>query len=111
MKNAPVGKHGDGDGLWFHKRPDDGAQWFLSVTVHGRRREMGLGACPDVTLAASRDEAVKWRRLSKSGVAPIKERERLAREAAKEHPNLQQVFDECFEARKAQLKDDGHVGR
>lgn len=111
VKNAPVGKHGDGGGLWFQKRPDGGAQWFLRVTVHGRRREMGLGAYPDVTLAAARDEAVKWRRLVKSGVDPIKERERLAREAAKEHPTLQQVFEECFEARKAQLKNDGRAGR
>ena len=72
---------------------------------------MGLGAYPDVTLADAREEAVKWRRIAKSGADPIKEREKLAREAAKEHPTLQQVFEECFEARKAQLKDEGRAGR
>ncbi|MEL7444705.1 MAG: integrase arm-type DNA-binding domain-containing protein [Pseudomonadota bacterium] len=111
IKNASVGKHGDGGGLWFHKRPDGGAQWFLRVTVHGRRREMGLGAYPDITLAMAREAATKWRRLAKQGVDPIKERERLAKEAAKEHPTVQQVFEECFEARKAQLKDEGKAGR
>ncbi len=43
VKSAPVGKHCDGAGLWFIKREDGGAQWMLRATVHGRRREMGLG--------------------------------------------------------------------
>ncbi|MEM9059012.1 MAG: integrase arm-type DNA-binding domain-containing protein [Pseudomonadota bacterium] len=111
VDNAAIGKHGDGGGLWFHKRPDGGGQWFLRVTVHGRRREMGLGAYPDITLAMAREAATKWRRIAKQGVDPIKERERLAREAAREHPTLQQVFEECFEVRKAQLKHDGKPGR
>ncbi|MEM9971432.1 MAG: Arm DNA-binding domain-containing protein, partial [Pseudomonadota bacterium] len=51
VRHAPVGKHGDGGGLWFHKRPDGGGQWVLRVTVHRRRREMGLGAYPAVSLA------------------------------------------------------------
>lgn len=111
VKNAPVGKHGDGGGLWFHKRPDGGAQWFLRVSVHGRRREMGLGAFPDISLADAREAATRWRKVAKQGTDPIKERERLAREAVREHPTLQQVFEECFEARKAQLKDEGKAGR
>ena len=111
VKNSPVGKHGDGGGLWFHKRPDGGAQWFLRASVHGRRREMGLGAFPDVSLADARETATRWRKVAKQGIDPIKERARLAREAAKEHPTLQQVFEECFEARKAQLKNEGKAGR
>ncbi len=55
VKAAPPGKHSDGDGLWLFKRPDGGAQWILRVHVHGRRREMGLGPFPEVSLK----EAVK----------------------------------------------------
>ena len=43
VKTAAVGKHCDGAGLWLVKRDDGGAQWVQRVTVHGRRREMGLG--------------------------------------------------------------------
>ena len=43
VKNAEPGKYSDGGGLWLHKRPDGGAQWFLRVPVYGTRREMGLG--------------------------------------------------------------------
>jgi len=36
VKNAPIGKHCDGGGLWFFKRPDGGSQWNLRITVHGK---------------------------------------------------------------------------
>ena len=49
IKTAPVGKHCDGGGLWLIKRGDGGAQWMQRVTVHGRRREMGLGGFPSQT--------------------------------------------------------------
>jgi len=42
---------------------------------------------------------------------PIKERERLRRESARERPTLEAVFESAFEARKAQLKNDGKAGR
>jgi hypothetical protein len=63
VKSAPVGKHADGGGLWLVKRPDGGAQWVQRVTPHGRRREMGLGAYPDVSLKEARDAATHNRAL------------------------------------------------
>ncbi|MGV8988483.1 MAG: Arm DNA-binding domain-containing protein [Cypionkella sp.] len=44
IRNAKCGKYLDGGGLWLVKREDGGGQWVLRVTVHGRRREMGLGS-------------------------------------------------------------------
>lgn len=111
VKNAPIGKHCDGSGLWLHKRSDGGAQWVLRVTVHGRRREMGLGALDDVSLGEARRLAEKWRAIVREGKDPIKERERLSREAAKSDSRLQNVADAAFEARKAELKGDGKAGR
>ena len=54
VKSGPPGKFNDGGGLWLHRRADGGAQWFLRVTIHGRRREMGLGAVADVSLKEAR---------------------------------------------------------
>ena len=48
LKSSPTGKHVDGAGLWFIKRPDGGAQWMLRVSLGGKRREMGLGGFSDV---------------------------------------------------------------
>ena len=58
-------KHSDGGGLWLHQRDGGKGQWVLRVTVHGRRREMGLGSAQDVTLKNARELAAKWRRASR----------------------------------------------
>ncbi|MDU8928212.1 Arm DNA-binding domain-containing protein [Alisedimentitalea sp. MJ-SS2] len=111
VKNAPPGKHSDGGGLWLHKRPDGGAQWFLRVTVHGRRREMGLGGLLFVSLKEAREEAEKWRAVARKGKDPIKELERQRRLAARDDHTLEVVAHEAFEARKAELNGDGKAGR
>ncbi len=111
LKTAPPGKHGDGAGLWFVKREDGGAQWFLRVTVHGRRREMGLGGYPDIGLAQARESADRWRTIAKSGHDPIKERERERRAQRREDISLTVLTEDAFEARKAELKGDGQAGR
>ena len=111
LKTAPVGKHCDGAGLWLVKRDDGGAQWVLRVTVHGRRREMGLGGYPSLGLAEARKLAERWRNVAAMGRDPIKEREAEARAARREDISLTILTTDAFEARKAELKDDGAAGR
>jgi integrase len=111
LKAAPVGKHADGGGLWLVKRPDGGAQWVQRVTPHGRRREMGLGAYPDVSLREAREAATHNRALVRQGLDPIKERERQRREAARNIHMLTDIALDAFESRKAELKGDGIAGR
>lgn len=111
IRNSKPGKYNDGAGLWFHKRQDGGGQWFLRVTIHGRRREMGLGSETFVSLKEARELAHKWRTVAREGKDPIKERDRLARAAARDDNTLRRVAEEAFEARKAELKGDGKAGR
>lgn len=111
VKALPPGKFNDGGGLWLHKRTDGGGQWFLRVQIHGRRREMGLGSLSEVSLKEARDSAERWRAVVREGKDPIKERQRLLREAAKVNHTLASVAEEAYEARKAELKNDGKAGR
>lgn len=111
VKAAPEGKHCDGGGLWLVKRADGGAQWLLRVTVHGRRREMGLGGYPKLGLADARKVAERWRETAAAGRDPIKEREAERRSAQREDISLAAITNDAFEARKAELKDDGKAGR
>nr|WP_250809316.1 site-specific integrase [Neorhizobium tomejilense] len=111
IKNSGPGKYADGGGLWLHKREDGGGQWVLRVTVHGRRREMGLGSSSEVTLKEIRDEAAKWRTVARQNLDPIKERDRLRREAARNLHLLKEIAEDAFESRKAELKGDGVAGR
>ena len=108
------GKHADGDGLWLYKAEGGTAKWVLRVTVHGQRKEMGLGAYRGnngVSLKAARQEAAKWRAIAQSGLNPITERERLRRQAERNLHTLKDVTADAFEARKAELKGDGKAGR
>lgn len=111
VRTAPPGKYSDGGGLWLVKRVDGGAQWVLRLTVHGRRREMGIGSLQGVTLKEARVAAEKWRAVVRDGKDPIKERDRQKRLAARGDHTLTSVAVEAFEARKAQLKGDGKAGR
>lgn len=110
VKRAPAGKWCDGAGLWLVARPDGGRQWVLRLTVHGRRREMGLGG-GDVSLAQARDMADRWRAVAAAGRDPVKEREAEARAARREDISLAVLTADAFEARKAELKGDGKAGR
>ena len=111
VKNSGVGKHEDGGGLRLVKRPDQGGQWVLRVTVHGRRREMGLGSLHNVSLKQAREEADKWRAMARQGLDPIAERDRQRREILGLDCSLNAIAEEAFEARKASLKEDGKAGR
>lgn len=49
--------------------------WLLRVLVGGKRREIGLGGYPDVTLSGAREAARVTRQKIKDGIDPVAERE------------------------------------
>jgi len=67
-------------GLALQVLPTGGRTWILRATVGGRRRDMGLGGFPDVTLAGAREAARAARQLIRTGVDPI-EQAKAARKA------------------------------
>jgi integrase len=106
-----AGKHADGAGLWLYKSTPKSGKWVFRVTVHGKRREMGLGAFPDVSLADARRKADDARAIAQNGLDPIKEREKARRNAQRNMHLLNDIAVDAFEARKAELKGDGKAGR
>ena len=111
VKTTRPGKHCDGGGLWLVKYDDGRGKWALRYTVHGRRREMGLGSLADVSLKLARETAGRWRAVAAEGKDPIKEREAMARAASRADTRLRVIAEEAFESRKAELKGDGKAGR
>jgi integrase len=108
-KNLGKGKYADGQGLWLVKARKDGGKWILRIVVDGKRREMGLGRWPDVSIAEARESASEARKKLRGGVDPIQERR-----AQKLRTNCLTVADAvhgCFEAKRAELKNGGHAGR
>lgn len=105
------GKYCDGAGLYLLKKSERSGKWVYIFTLHGRKREMGLGAYPVVSLKSAREEAEKWRSVVRQNIDPINERERQKREAARNLHLLEDIAKSAFESRKAELKGDGENGR
>lgn len=71
VKTAPPGKHEDGGGLRLVVSPAGSRRWVLRYTINRKRREMGLGPYPVVTLRQARDLALDYRRDAREGKDPI----------------------------------------
>ena len=68
-RNGPD-KHYDEHGLILRVRASGSKHWIWRGTVRGRRRDLGLGTFPYVSLAEAREKAFECRRLAKSGQDP-----------------------------------------
>lgn len=60
-------------GLGLQVSPTGAKSWVLRVMVGGKRRDMGLGGYPDVTLAGARDSARNARAKIKEGIDPVED--------------------------------------
>lgn len=60
-------------GLALQVTGADSRSWILRATVGSRRRDMGLGGFPDVTLAGAREAARTARAKIKDGIDPVEE--------------------------------------
>lgn len=76
VESAEAGKHGDGRGLFLLVKPTGARSWVLRYQLNGRRRDLGLGAYPEVTLANARTKALEARRLIAEGRDPLSERKK-----------------------------------
>lgn len=69
------GTHEDGDGLRLVVRGSNRKSWILRFQLDGRRREMGLGSYPEISLKQARLEASTKRALLASGIDPLAARD------------------------------------
>jgi len=68
--------------------------WILRAKIGTKRRDIGLGGYPDVTLAGARDKARELREKIQAGIDPVEER-KAAREALIEGQRTRLIFDDA----------------
>ncbi|NVO29327.1 DUF4102 domain-containing protein [Donghicola sp. C2-DW-16] len=61
-------------GLLLRITPTGGRSWVLRTTIGKKRREIGLGAFPDVKLSKAREKAREAKERIAAGADPIEER-------------------------------------
>lgn len=95
----PVGRHNDGEGLYFHVRDGGSRAWVFRYRdrVTGKLRDKGLGAYPDVGLADAREASKAQRAFLQAGADPI-EAKRNALAAAKLEHAKARTFKHCRDA-------------
>ena len=70
------GKYHDEHGLILRVKPTGSKQWVQRLVVKGRRRDIGLGGYPLVSLAEAREAAFTNRKLARAGGDPLTLRRR-----------------------------------
>ncbi|WP_394888016.1 tyrosine-type recombinase/integrase [Mesorhizobium sp. AaZ16] len=90
------GRHSDGGGLYLNVSPSGSKSWLFMWTRDRKRREMGLGSYPVVTLAKARSKAGDCRAAVEEGKDPIAEK---AKEA-------EPTFGECADRYIASIKTE-----
>ena len=61
IERAPPGKHADGAGLTLVVKPSGRRSWVARISADGKRRDIGLGAYPAVSLNEARHRAAELR--------------------------------------------------
>lgn len=115
-KNIKPGLHAVGGvaGLLLQVSNTEARSWILRIVVGSKRRDIGLGGYPDVTLSQARDKARELREKIKEGIDPVEERR-----AAKERLKLAQAKSITFDAatekvlaiREVEYKNAKHIAQ
>ena len=72
------GRYSDGDGLHLFISKARGKSWVQRITVDGRRRDIGLGGYPTISLAQARMRAADNREAIANGRDPVADRRKPA---------------------------------
>jgi integrase len=77
IKDLPIGKHGDGDGLWLVITAPGRGKWVLRYQMSYKPHSMGLGPFPIVGLDKARTAAFKARQFIHDGIDPLDEKRKV----------------------------------
>ena len=99
-------------GLCVQVAPGRARTWILRIKIGARRRDMGLGGFPDVTLASAREKARTARGLVEQGIDPIVQRQQ-ARSLLRAQQAAAKTFMQCareyIEAKEAEWSNTKHA--
>ena len=113
-KKQTPGHYGDGGGLWLQISKFKSKNWVFRYTLHGTRREMGLGPIHTVSLAEARQKAKECRLTLLDGKDPIEVRETTTLAEALRRAKMM-TFDQCatayIEAHRTSWKNVKHISQ
>lgn len=85
--------------------------WILRFVIGGKRRKVGLGGYPGVTLAQAREKAREARNMIDQGIDPIDEKNKAKRLQAREKARaltFQKAAEDYIADKEQEWKNDKH---
>lgn len=101
------GWHRDGNGLYLRVMPNGQKKWVLIFQDRGRRREMGFGSYPNVSLRTARQLTTDAQQKLAGGVDPIEERQNARRST----PTFGEFADAYFKDQRPNFKSEKHASQ
>ena len=98
------GRFCDGNALYLKVKPSGARSWVQRLVIRGRRRELGLGGFPLVSLNEARALAFSNRKLARTGGDPLAERRR-----AEGMPTFQEAAERLWADKRAGWRHPRHA--
>jgi len=101
----------DGGGLYLRVSASGAKSWVFRFQLAGKRRDMGLGAYPDVSLAEARGKATEHRKQRLDGVDPLAAKaaqQQAQRLAVAKGRTFREVAEELLSHKEAGWRNAAH---
>ncbi len=98
-------------GLYLQVTPSGGKTWILRIVVGSKRRDIGLGGYPTVTLSHARDKARETRSMVVRGVDPVETRKKARAqliESQRRRLTFQEVVKKSLESKLVAFSNEKH---
>ena len=97
------GRYSDGGGLHLYISKAGRKSWVQRITIDGRRRDIGLGGFPSVSLALAREKAAEKRAAVAEGRDPLADKRSPAM------PTFREAARATHEANKPRWRNSKHI--
>lgn len=98
------GMYSDGDCLYLVVDEGGAKRWVLRVVINGTRHDLGLGGLSWVSLAEAREEALRLRKIARSGGDPLADR----RQERRVVPTFEEAARKVHESQSATFRNEKH---
>ena len=106
------GTYSDGAGLTLRVEKSGSKRWVQRVTIDGKRRNLGLGGYPTVSLAEARKAALSNARMIREGRDPVAEkREAIAARQRPPTPTFADAAETVIEMRRPSWSNAKHAAQ
>jgi len=105
VRHAKPGKHYDLNGLFLLVESGGSRRWVQRIVIRGKRRDLGLGSYPLVSLAEAREAATDNRKVARAGGDPT------ARASGPIVPTFAEAADQVIEMHTPGWKNGGKTAK